>query len=47
LLETIEGARAGSANDLVAAIRSAETTFRDGAECVDDVTIVAVGRHAV
>jgi serine phosphatase RsbU (regulator of sigma subunit) len=47
LLETIEGARAGSAHDLVAAIRSAETSFRDGAECVDDVTIVAVGRHAV
>jgi hypothetical protein len=46
LLDTIEAARAGSAHDLVAAIRSAETTFRDGAECVDDVTIVAVGRHA-
>ncbi len=46
LLETIERARAGSANDLVAAIRSAEANFRNGAECVDDVTIVAVGRHA-
>jgi serine phosphatase RsbU (regulator of sigma subunit) len=45
LIDTIEVARAGSAHDLVAAIQAAEATFRGGAECVDDVTIVAIGRH--
>ncbi len=45
LLEAIEGAHMGSAQDLVAAVQSAQTTFRDSAECADDVTIVAVGRR--
>ena len=46
LLETIEGNRGGSAHDLVHAIRDAETSFRATAACADDVTIVAIGRHA-
>jgi serine phosphatase RsbU (regulator of sigma subunit) len=46
LLATIERHRDGSAHDLVAAIRDAEAEFRGEADCVDDVTIVAVGRHA-
>ncbi len=46
LLETIERARAGSAHDLLAAIRDAEASFRATQACADDVTIVAIGRHA-
>jgi phosphoserine phosphatase RsbU/P len=45
LLATIEAARAGSAHDLVAAIRDAVAGFRRDVEPVDDVTIVAVGRR--
>jgi hypothetical protein len=46
LLATLEAARTGTAHDLVAAVRDAEEAFRDGGTCADDVTIVAVGRHA-
>lgn len=45
LIDTIDDARAGSAHDLVAAIRDAIASFREHVEPVDDVTIVAVGRH--
>jgi sigma-B regulation protein RsbU (phosphoserine phosphatase) len=45
LMATIERHRDGSAHDLVAAIRDAEAEFRGAAACVDDVTIVAVGRQ--
>jgi hypothetical protein len=44
LLATIERHQAGSAHDLVTAIRDAEAEFRGAAACADDVTIVAVGR---
>jgi Stage II sporulation protein E (SpoIIE) len=47
LIATIEGARDGSAHDIVAAIRDAVTGFCEGVVPVDDVTIVAVGRHRV
>jgi sigma-B regulation protein RsbU (phosphoserine phosphatase) len=46
LIDTIERHRGGSAHDLVAAIRDAEGSFRSTAACADDVTIVAIGRHA-
>jgi serine phosphatase RsbU (regulator of sigma subunit) len=42
---TIEGARGGSTADLVAALSSAVDGFCRGAQQVDDVTLVAVGRH--
>jgi Stage II sporulation protein E (SpoIIE) len=45
LLATLEAARAGTAHDLVAAVRDAEAAFRNGGMCADDVTIVAVGRQ--
>ena len=46
LLATIEAARHGSAHTLVAAIRDAIAAFRGTEPPADDVTIVAIGRHA-
>jgi sigma-B regulation protein RsbU (phosphoserine phosphatase) len=45
LLATLEAARAGSAHDLVAAVREAIDRFTGPAEPADDLTLVAVGRH--
>ena len=45
LLASIEGARAGTAHDLVAAIRDDVASFRSLVDPVDDITIVAIGRH--
>jgi serine phosphatase RsbU (regulator of sigma subunit) len=46
LMTTLESARAGTAHDLVAAVRDAEASFRAGGTHADDVTIVAVGRRS-
>jgi sigma-B regulation protein RsbU (phosphoserine phosphatase) len=45
MLATIEGARRGSAHDIVAALSGAVSGFCKGVVPADDVTIVAVGRH--
>jgi serine phosphatase RsbU (regulator of sigma subunit) len=45
LLATLEDARAGSAHDLVAAVRDAIERFSGPTEPADDLTLVAVGRH--
>jgi sigma-B regulation protein RsbU (phosphoserine phosphatase) len=45
LLATIEAARGGTANEVVAAIRDAVEAFRGPADPADDVTVVAVGRR--
>lgn len=45
MLATIEGARGGSAHDIVAALSSAVSGFCEGVVPADDVTVVAVGRH--
>ena len=45
MIATIEAARAGSAHDIVAALSGAVSGFCEGVIPVDDVTIVAVGRH--
>ena len=42
----LEQFRDGSAHEMVAGIRDAVAAFRGAADPVDDVTIVAVGRHA-
>ena len=46
LLEGLERFRDGTAHEMVAGIRDAVAAFRGAADPVDDVTIVAVGRHA-
>ena len=45
LLAAIESARAGSAHDLVTAVRDAIERFRGPVEPADDLTLVAVGRR--
>jgi phosphoserine phosphatase RsbU/P len=45
LLSTLEGARRGSAQEIVAAIRDAVAEFRGSVPPADDVTIVVIGRH--
>ena len=45
LLGTIDGARHGSAHDVVDALRDAVAVFRGSVPPADDVTIVAVGRQ--
>ena len=45
MIATVEGARDGSAHDLVAELSSAVSAFSGGVMPADDVTIVAVGRH--
>jgi phosphoserine phosphatase RsbU/P len=45
MLETIEAVRAGTAHDLVGTLSGAVSSFCRGVLPVDDVTIVAVGRH--
>ena len=45
LLATIAAARAGSAQDLVAAVRADVEAFQGATEPADDVTMVVVGRH--
>ena len=46
LLEGLDRARDGTAHDIVAGIRDELAAFQGSADPVDDVTIVAVGRHA-
>jgi serine phosphatase RsbU (regulator of sigma subunit) len=46
LLERLEQTRGGTADEVVAGIRDDIAAFRGAADPVDDVTIVAVGRHA-
>ena len=46
LLETIEAARGGSAQELVARASATRSAFRATSRPVDDITIVAIGRHA-
>lgn len=46
LLATLEAARDGTAQDLVAAVRDALERFRGTVEPADDLTLVAVGRRA-
>jgi phosphoserine phosphatase RsbU/P len=46
LIETLERTRGLTAHELVAAVRDAVDAFRESMEPVDDVTIVAIGRHA-
>jgi serine phosphatase RsbU (regulator of sigma subunit) len=45
LISTIEGARDGSAHDIVRVVSQAVSGFCAGVSPTDDVTIVAVGRH--
>ena len=45
MIATIEAARDGSAHDIVRALSGAVSGFCEGVIPVDDVTIVAVGRH--
>jgi serine phosphatase RsbU (regulator of sigma subunit) len=45
LLEALESARGATAHDLVASVRDGVEAFCGGSDPVDDVTIVAVGRH--
>jgi serine phosphatase RsbU (regulator of sigma subunit) len=47
LIETLEGTRGLTAHELVAAVRDAVDAFRESMDPVDDVTIVAIGRHAM
>jgi sigma-B regulation protein RsbU (phosphoserine phosphatase) len=46
LIETLERVRGRTAHELVAAVRDEVAAFRQSMEPVDDVTIVAIGRHA-
>lgn len=46
LIDTLERTRGLTAHELVAAVRDAVAAFRQSMEPVDDVTIVAIGRHA-
>jgi sigma-B regulation protein RsbU (phosphoserine phosphatase) len=45
LIETLERTRGHTAHELVAAVRDAVSAFRQSMDPVDDVTIVAIGRH--
>jgi serine phosphatase RsbU (regulator of sigma subunit) len=45
LLEGLERVRGGTAHEVVARIRDDVAAFRGAADPVDDVTIVAIGRH--
>jgi serine phosphatase RsbU (regulator of sigma subunit) len=45
MLATIEGARRGSAHDIVATLRDAVAGFRGSVPPADDVTIVVIGRQ--
>jgi sigma-B regulation protein RsbU (phosphoserine phosphatase) len=45
MLEVLEAARGGTANDIVDAVRDAVAAFSGDVEPADDVTIVAVGRR--
>jgi serine phosphatase RsbU (regulator of sigma subunit) len=45
LIETLERTRGQTAHELVAAVRDSVTEFRQSMDPVDDVTIVAIGRH--
>lgn len=46
LLEDLERSRGQNADDVVAGIRDDLAGFRGSADAADDVTIVAIGRHA-
>ena len=45
MLEVVDAARGGTANDMVEAVRDAVAAFSGDVEPADDVTIVAVGRR--
>jgi phosphoserine phosphatase RsbU/P len=47
LIETLERTRGRTAHELVGAVRDAVTEFRQSMDPVDDVTIVAIGRHGL
>jgi len=45
LIEALERSRGLTAHDLVAAVRDSVASFRRSMDPVDDITIVAIGRH--
>jgi sigma-B regulation protein RsbU (phosphoserine phosphatase) len=45
LIETLQRTRGRTAHELVAAVRDTVAAFRQSMDPVDDVTIVAIGRH--